>query len=50
MDAHQGEKRSTNQKYRDDHLQIDLLQEGVGARQERTLLPQGLSLYHKSQT
>lgn len=27
-------KRSSNQKYLDDHLQLDLISEGVGARQE----------------
>ncbi|WP_422452472.1 hypothetical protein [Endozoicomonas sp. ALC066] len=40
MDTHQEEKRSTNQKYPDDHPPIDLLNKGVGARQENTPFPQ----------
>ena len=40
MDAQQDVKRSTNQKYKDDHLQIPLLPEGVGARHKNPPPPQ----------
>ncbi|MCW7553666.1 hypothetical protein NX722_13715 [Endozoicomonas gorgoniicola] len=39
MDAQQDVKRSTNQKYKDEHLQIPLLPEGVGARHKHSHPP-----------
>ena len=40
MDAQQDVKRSTNQKYTDEHLQMPLLPEGVGARHKHPHPPQ----------